>query len=57
MSAEYHSMYKRIKEASTLADLDKLEKSLERCWKVGCFSKGEFIVLDCMIIQRKMKFD
>ena len=57
MSAEFHSMSKRIKAASTLSDLDKLEKSLERCWNIGCFSKGEFIVLDCMIIQRKMRFD
>jgi hypothetical protein len=57
MSSEFQSMSKRIKAASTLADLDKLEKSLERCWNIGCFSKGEFIVLDCMIIQRKVRFD
>ena len=57
MSAEFHSMSKRIKAASTLAEILKLEKSLDRCWVVGCFSKGEFVVLDCMIIQRKMRFD
>jgi hypothetical protein len=57
MSGEFHSMSKRIKAASTLADLVKLETSLDRCWNAGCFSKGEFVVLDCMIIQRKMRFD
>jgi hypothetical protein len=56
MSGEFHSMSKRIKAASTLADLVKLETSLDRCWNAGCFSKGEFVVLDCMIIQRKMRF-
>ena len=57
MSVEFHSMSKRIKAASTLSDLVKLETSLDRCWNAGCFSKGEFVVLDCMIIQRKMRFD
>ena len=57
MSAEFHSMSKRIKSASTLTDLVKLETSLDRCWNAGYFSKGEFIVLDCMIIQRRMRFD
>ena len=57
MSAEFHSMSKRIKAASSLADLSKLEKSLDRCWNAGFFSKGEFVVLDCMIIQRKMRLE
>jgi hypothetical protein len=57
MSAEFQSMSKRIKAASTLADLVKLEKSLDRCWAAGFFSSHEFGVLDCMIIQRKMRFD
>ena len=57
MSAEFHSMSKRIKAASTLAEILKLENSIERCWIAGCFSKGEFIVLDRMILQRKMRFD
>jgi len=57
MSAEFHSMSKRIKAASTLSDLVTLETSLDRCWNAGYFSKGEFVVLDCMIIQRKMRFD
>ena len=57
MSAEFHSMSKRIKAASTLAEILKLENSIDRCWSAGCFSKGEFIVLDCMILIRKMRFD
>ena len=57
MSAEFHSMSKRIKAASTLSDLLKLETSLDRCWIAGCFSKGEFAILDLMVIRRKMRFD
>ena len=57
MSVEFHSMSKRIKAASTLAEILKLETSLDRCWSSGCLSKGEFVVLDCMILKRKMRFD
>jgi len=57
MSAEFNSMSKRIKAASTLAEILKLEKSLDRCWVAGCFSANEFGVLDWMILRRKMKFD
>lgn len=57
MSAEFHSMSKRIKAASTLAEILKLERSLDRCWTAGCFSANEFSVLDSMILRRKMRFD
>lgn len=57
MSAEFRTMSKRIKAASTPAALSRLEKSIERCWNAGFFSKGEFMVLDSMIILRKMRFE
>jgi hypothetical protein len=57
MSAEFRSMSLRIHHALTLADILKLERSLDRCWVAGCFTAPEFARLDQMILSRKIRFD
>jgi hypothetical protein len=46
----YASMAKRIRSCKTLADLDRIEKSLTRIYNAGVFSENEFMRLDCLIM-------
>ena len=51
MESNYKSFVKRIKMASTKADLDKLDKSLYRLHNVGIFTDSEYQRLDQKIIE------
>ena len=57
MSEEFRSMSLRIRKALTLADILKLERSLDRCWVAGFFTAPELARLDQMILSRKIRFD
>ena len=46
MKTNYVSMQERIFKATTLAELNKLESSLEKLFDIGAFSNVEFTRLD-----------
>jgi hypothetical protein len=57
MTPEFKTFYARILKAKTLADLLKLDSSLDRLWVEGFFTAMEFAKLDNIIFSRKMKIE
>tara|TARA_A100001037_G_scaffold117767_1_gene107232 strand:- start:140 stop:328 length:189 start_codon:yes stop_codon:yes gene_type:complete len=56
-SENYQVMNNRINEASTIAALRKLEKSLDRCAAVGCFVDGDIARLDSKLLAKLIKLE
>jgi hypothetical protein len=57
MTAEFKAFYARVLKAKTLAELLKLDSSLDRLWAAGCFTAMEFAKLDNIMLSRKMKIE
>jgi ribosomal protein S20 len=52
MKSNYQSALERIKSASSVEALRKLDKSLVRLWEVGIFTESEFSRLDSRLLDR-----
>ena len=57
MTTEFKAFYARILKAKTLAELLKLNTSLDRLWVAGFFTEMEFAKLDNIMFSRKMKIE
>lgn len=49
----YKSAIKRINSIETIEQADRLEKSLERLWSAGIFTRKEFCYLDSALMDKK----
>jgi hypothetical protein len=52
MKSNYQSALERIKSASSVEALRKLDKSLVRLWEAGVFTESEFSRLDRRLVDR-----
>ena len=57
MMTNQQTMSARIARAQTIADCDKLDKSLERLWKHGIFSAEAMGTLDDELIRRRIAIE
>ena len=53
----YESMMKRIRKATTLEDIRKIETSMVRLYESGIFTDEEFSGLDDKVMARLIKID
>lgn len=53
----YESMMKRIRTATTLQDIKKIETSMVRLYEAGIFTDAEFSGLDDKVMARLIKID
>ena len=54
---DYESMIKRIRTATTLEDIKKIETSMVRLYEAGIFTDGEFYGLDDKVLVCLIKID
>ena len=54
---DYESMIKRIRTATTLEDIKKIETSMVRLYEAGIFTGAEFSGLDSKVMVRLIKID
>ena len=57
MKTTYFSAKERIRKSTTIEELDKLDVSLERLYKIGIFSLAQFGTLDLMIMDKKIAIE
>jgi hypothetical protein len=57
MKTTYFSAKERIRKSTTIEQLDKLDVSLERLYKIGVFSLAQFGTLDLMIMDKKIAIE
>lgn len=57
MKTTYQSAKERIRKSTTIEQLDKLDISLERLYKIGIFSLAQFGTLDLMIMDKKIALE
>jgi hypothetical protein len=57
MSLEFKELSKRIRKATTLAEILKLERSADRLWVAGFMTASEFARIDSMLLSRKIRFE
>ena len=57
MKTTYYSAKERIRKSTTIEELDKLDVSLERLYKIGIFSLAQFGTLDLMIMDKKIALE
>ena len=57
MKSNYQSALERIKSASSVEALRKLDKSLVRLWEVGIFTESEFSRLDRRLVDRMIAME
>jgi hypothetical protein len=57
MKTTYFSAKERIRKSTTIEQLDKLDVSLERLYKIGVFSLAQFGTLDLMIMDKKIALE
>lgn len=53
----YRSAVERIRKSTTIEQLEKLDVSLERLYKIGIFSLAQFGTLDLMILDKKIALE
>lgn len=54
MKTTYQSAKERIRKSTTIEQLERLDVSLERLYKIGIFSLAQFGTLDLMIMDKKI---
>jgi len=57
MKTTYQSAKERIRKSTTIEQLDKLDVSLERLYKIGIFSLAQFGTLDLMVMDKKIALE
>ena len=54
---DYESMIKRIRTATTLEDIKKIETSMVRLYEAGIFTDGEFYGLDDKVLVCRVRIE
>ncbi len=57
MKTNYRSAVERIRKSNTIEQLEKLDVSLERLYKIGIFSLSQFGTLDLMVMDKKIALE
>lgn len=53
----YRAMRERINRAGTMADIERIERSMDRLWNVGAFRQSEAMRLHAEIMNRACQLE